>query len=281
MMLAMQIVPFSDAAAKMLSAEYGMSPLQAAWLRIACSALFLLPMGMSALPKALSAGKHLIKPYCMRGACWAGATAFFFISLRENPLPSALSLLVIAPLFVAATAPVFLGEKFSARGAAASGAGFCGVLVVLSPFGESFSPSLLWALAAGVCYGGYLMSAKRGGELGGGGATLLTMLAAGVMLAPFAMQEWRTPDGEQWILIAAMGGLSAAGHFMITKSCEYAGASQVAPFHYTEMLGASLASYLFFAELPSPRVYAGAAIIAAAGLYAAAADFRALRGRDS
>lgn len=279
MTLAMQIVPFSDAFAKLLTAEYGTPLLQTAWARIVFAALFLLPAGMSAFPRAFSAGRRLWKPYFLRGACWAGATVFFFAALKDNPLPSALALLFVAPLFVAACAPMLLGESFSLRGLAASGAGFCGVLLVLRPGAETFSPSLLWALAAGICYGGYLMAARRGGGLGGGGATFITMIAAAILVAPFALWQWRAPSGAEFALMAAMGGLSAAGHFLITKACEYAGASQVAPFNYTEIVGASAASYWFFSELPAPQVYAGVAIIAAAGIYVAAADLRDSRAR--
>ena len=119
------------------------------------------------------------------------------------------------------------------------------------------------------------MAARRGGGLESGAATLMTMCAASVLVAPFALWQWQTPDGAQWALMAAMGGLSAAGHFLITKACECAGASQVAPFNYTEIVGASVASYWFFSELPAPQVYAGVALIAAAGVYVAATESRA------
>ena len=121
MTAAMQIVPFSDACAKLLTAQYDMPPLQAAWARLVFAALFLLP----ALPRTkFAAAGRLLRPYFLRGACWAGATAFFFAALKENPLPSALALLFVAPLFVAVAAPLLLGESFSARRIAASAAVF-------------------------------------------------------------------------------------------------------------------------------------------------------------
>ena len=284
MTLAMQIVPFSDAFAKLLTGEYGYSPVQTAWARIIFAALFLLPAGASALrPASPRALLQKIKPHLPRGACWAGATLFFFTALKDNSLAAALSLLFIAPLFVAAIAPFALGEPFSRRRLFALVVGMGGVLIVLRPAADDFSPSLLWALLAGLCYGGYLMAARRaaGGlnedGLGGGAATFMTMLAAAILVAPFALAEWRQPEAAHFAIMALMGGLSAAGHFLITKACEYANASQIAPFNYAEMGGALFAGWLFFGELPAPLTYAGIILIIAAGVYTALHDLRAAR----
>lgn len=280
MTLAMQIVPFSDACAKLLTAQHGASPMQAAWARIVFAALFLLPAGAATLTNRTLTAWKTAKPFWIRGACWASSTVFFFTALRDNPLPSALALLFVAPLFVAICAPMLLKEPFSPHRIAASLAGFGGVLLVLRPATEEFQPSLLWALLAGLCYGGYLMAVRKGGEtsdISGGGATFLTMITAGILAAPFALLQWQTPDVTQLAIMAAMGALSALGHYLITKSCEYAKASQVAPFNYTEIAGASVASYWFFSELPGVQVYGGIAVIAAAGIYVAAADLRAAK----
>jgi len=53
----------------------------------------------------------------------------------------------------------------------------------------------------------------------------------------------------------------------LTESYRHAAASVVAPFDYTTMLWALLLGYWMFGELPEPLVYAGAAIVAGAGLF--------------
>ncbi|MGI9307082.1 MAG: DMT family transporter [Gammaproteobacteria bacterium] len=282
MVLAMQIVPFSDAAAKVLTGEYGYSPAQTALARIVFAALFLAPAGAFFFrpPFAPRALWQKIKPHLPRGACWAGATLFFFAALKNNPLAAALVLAFVAPLFVAAAAPFLLGEKFSPRSLPALIAGFTGVLLVLRPAATDFSPSLLWALLAGMCYGGYLMTTRRDGvanAIGGGAATFMTMLVAGIFTAPFALAEWQTPETAHFALMALMGALSAAGHFLITQACKYANASQIAPFNYTEIGGALLAGWLIFGELPQPPTYAGIALIIAAGVWTALRGPRAAR----
>lgn len=276
MVLAMQIVPFTDAAAKVLVAEHGFAPLQAAWARCLLGALFLLPAGMPALPGNVRALHQALKPHWLRGACWAGATLFFFSAIEKNSMPGALALVFVAPLFVAAAAPLLLGESFSWRRLAATAAGFCGVLVVLRPHTAGFSPSLLWALLSGLCYGGYLMATRHAlrQETTSSYITFMSMLTAGLLMTPPVLFIWHTPTVEQWLWMTAMGGLSALGHYLIARSCAAAGASQVAPFTYTEMFSTTAISYWFFSELPATAAWAGIALIIAAGMYVTLADMR-------
>ena len=278
MALAMQIVPFSDAAAKILTGAHGYSPAQTAWARIVFAAVFLAPAAAALRPFGPPrAFWRILKPHLPRGACWAGATVFFFTALKNNSLAASLSLLFVAPLFVYAAAPFALGERFMVRRLPPLAAGLCGALVVLRPAADDFSPSLLWALAAGLCYGGYLMAVRRTGEsgLGGGASAFTTMCAAAVLVAPFALAEWRNPEPAHLGLMALMGGLSAAGHFLIAKACEYADASQIAPFNYTEMGGALLAGWLIFGEFPDSAAFFGIVLIVGAGVFAALQDLRA------
>ena len=277
MTLAMQIVPFSDAAAKILTAQHGLGTLQTAWGRIAFSALFLLPLGGAALRLGKGWGGvwRAAKPHWLRGACWVGATVAFFVAIKDNPLPSALALLFVAPLFITATAPLLLGESFSALRLAAVATGFCGVLLVLRPDGESFSPSLAVALLSGVCYGGYIMATRHAhmAAAPSGHIAFMTMAAATCLLTPFVFFSWQSPTPAQWGLMAGMGALSALGHFCIAQACQYAEASRLAPFTYTEIIGMTAVSWLFFAELPAASAFAGIALIVAAGVFVSMLDW--------
>ncbi|MFT5665576.1 MAG: drug/metabolite transporter (DMT)-like permease, partial [Gammaproteobacteria bacterium] len=59
----------------------------------------------------------------------------------------------------------------------------------------------------------------------------------------------------------------ATGHFLVILSCQYAPASLVAPFNYTEIIVATMLSYLFFDYLPNAVVWLGIAIICVSGIY--------------
>ena len=74
-----------------------------------------------------------------------------------------------------------------------------------------------------------------------------------------------TPSsGVALVTVGLCGGLA---HILLTESYRLAPASVVAPFDYTAMVWAFLLGYFFFNELPTIFVFAGAGIIAGAGLF--------------
>jgi drug/metabolite transporter (DMT)-like permease len=92
----------------------------------------------------------------------------------------------------------------------------------------------------------------------------LVCAIAGALTLPFA---WYSPTGSELIKLMALGILGGVAHIFLTESYRHATASVVAPFDYSAMLWALLLGYWVFGELPSGLVYAGATIVAGAGLY--------------
>jgi len=266
MLAAMVLVPILDIFAKLLSADY--SVIQVTWARFLFHALGLIIllsiMGRRwwKLPK---------KPWqqFMRSMALTFTTLAFFLSIADNPIPTALALLFVSPLVVALVAPLWLGESFDMRRMIAVVIGFVGVLVVLQPNSATFQPSLLWALVAGFGYAIYLMATRK---LSNGGesslSTLLHTAAGGLLvLTPMMIPSWTTPDSKGLAMMAAMGFFAAAGHFLIIKACEYASASQLSPFNYFEIVSATLLSYVLFDFWPDLMVWTGLFIISVSGLY--------------
>ena len=60
--------------------------------------------------------------------------------------------------------------------------------------------------------------------------------------------------------MASMGLVAATGHFLLIKAFEYATASELSPFNYFEIVGATILSYLFFDFLPSNQGLVGLAL---------------------
>ena len=78
---------------------------------------------------------------------------------------------------------------------------------------------------------------------------------------------WHSPDMMQLAALVGTGILGGLAHILLTESYRHAPASLVAPFGYATMLWAFVFGWLFFREIPVPLVFAGAAIVAGAGLY--------------
>ncbi|MDP6166293.1 MAG: DMT family transporter [Gammaproteobacteria bacterium] len=266
MLVAMVLVPILDIFAKLLSAEY--SVLQVTWARFLFHTLWLILLLSVLGRKWWKLPKNPGQQF-MRSMMLTFTTLTFFMSIADNPIPTALALLFVSPLVVAMIAPMWLGESFDWRRLFAVIIGFIGVLVVLQPTSAAFKPSLLWALVAGFGYAFYLMATRklsRGGE--SSLATLLHTAAGGLLvLTPMMIPSWTLPTMQGWFMMAAMGFFAASGHFLIIKACEYASASQLSPFNYFEIVAATLLSYVLFDFWPDLLVWTGLLIIALSGLY--------------
>ena len=75
------------------------------------------------------------------------------------------------------------------------------------------------------------------------------------------------PDLTQWGWLALLGMIAAFCHLLVVKAMELAPASVLAPFAYTEFIGATLLGWLFFNDIPTGSTWLGASIIIASGLY--------------
>jgi drug/metabolite transporter (DMT)-like permease len=195
-------------------------------------------------------------------------TVAFFYAIKDNPIPTALTLLFVSPLIVAIVAPLWLGESFDTPRGTAVVLGFAGVVVVLRPTADSFSPTILWALVAGVGYAFYIMFTRK---LSASGPPLLTLFYTAVggviVLTPLIGSVWTTPDLKGVAMMASMGLFAAMGHFLIIMACEYATASQLSPFNYFEIVAATAISYFAFDFFPDMYVWVGIAIICTSGAY--------------
>ena len=64
-----------------------------------------------------------------------------------------------------------------------------------------------------------------------------------------------------------IGLIGTATHLMIVFAFKWAPASLLAPFHYLEIVVASILGYLMFNEFPDALKWLGIAIIVGSGLY--------------
>ena len=68
-------------------------------------------------------------------------------------------------------------------------------------------------------------------------------------------------------VLSASGALGALGHYCVAKAMTYASANFVAPFNYTQLVGAAILGYLVFDNIPDFWTWVGAAVIVCSGLY--------------
>lgn len=214
-----------------------------------------------------------------RGALSVGGMFSNFSALQRLPLADATAISFASPLITVALAAIILKEKVRIYRWTAVLVGFAGVIVMLIPhldlslYATAGAMSVatigsLFALFSAFCNAGTVIQTRRLTQSETTSSivfyfSLVTALA-GLVTLPFA---WHTPTGSELIMLIATGVFGGVAHIFLTESYRHAPASVVAPFDYSSMLWALLLGYWLFGELPTGLVYAGACIVAGAGLF--------------
>jgi drug/metabolite transporter (DMT)-like permease len=194
----------------------------------------------------------------------------FYWAITLIPLAEATAMQFIAPLVVTALSPWLLGEKVGIRRWLSVAAGFAGVLIVLRPEfgGDRFGYGV--ALAAGLFIGiFFLMNRKLADDATPIASIAYSACLGAIMITPLVPSVWIQPRPEDLPLILGFVCVSLLGQTAMFTAFHYGQASVVAPFHFVQIVGATLFGYLFFAEFPDAARLAGIAVIIASGVYIA------------
>jgi len=206
---------------------------------------------------------HLFRTLLATGAMFG-----FFFGLARMPLVNALTIAFTAPLFVTGLSVPFLGEHVGWRRWLAVIVGFIGVLIVLRPGQGMFTPAAIGVIIAALCYAGLALTARK----------LATTessfsLAVYVVTGPFLVSStllpgnFTMPTVGGWFLFVLAGLCSALAWVGIVGAYRRAPPAMLAPFEYTALIGAALAGYLIWDEVPDVWVVTGGLVIIASGLF--------------
>ena len=99
-------------------------------------------------------------------------------------------------------------------------------------------------------------------------ATTFYSTAVGAVVLSVAVAfHWETLNAFQWLLMVTMGGAGAMGHYLLVKAFHTAEASMLAPFTYSQVIGAIIWGFIVFGDVPSTWSTAGATLIIGSGIY--------------
>jgi drug/metabolite transporter (DMT)-like permease len=201
-----------------------------------------------------------------------------FSAITRLPLADATAISFAAPLVTVALAAAILKERVGIFRWSAVAVGFAGVIVMLVPHFDlghyaaigaaTAAVGSILALFSAICNAGVIIQTRRLTQSETTSSIVfyfsLICALAGLATLPFG---WHYPTAGELVALISLGVLGGLAHLLLTDSYRHAAASVIAPFDYTSMLWALLLGYWVFRELPPPLVYAGAAIVAAAGLF--------------
>lgn len=207
----------------------------------------------------------------VRGLLLAGSTLFFVFAIKQMPLAETSSITFIAPVLVTLMGAFFLKEHVeTARWLAVAG-GFAGVVIIIRPGGGVFTWTSLLPLCCAACFAGYQILTRKLANLESPYTSIFySGLVGSVAMSLVLPFVWVRPHSLihalMFIAIGLIGGLS---HLILIKAYDYAPASSLAPFSYTQLIWVTVMGYLVFGQFPDFWSLVGIGVIMVSGIYIA------------
>ena len=230
-------------------------------------ALLMLVVVVSAKGGVPALRREAVPGHVVRLGAMLGAIFLFFTALREMPLADATAIAFGAPFVMLLLSGPLLGERVPPAAWVAVAVGFLGVLIIVRPGGD-MEPAALLAVGAGALYALGMTTTRRLGRIESVLGMLFWMIAGQFVVAALALPfVWEPVDAAHWPLLGALAALNLLGQLGLVRAFALAPPSVVAPFEYTALLWAAALGFVVFGDVPSLRVWVGAAIIIGAGLF--------------
>lgn len=280
MLVAMASFTISDACMKVVA---DMMPLYQA---ISLRGLMTLPLLL--LIGHLTGGMQFRRLWQVRGIlavrtfAEVASTVTFFLGLVALPLAIVTSILQATPLAVTAAAALFLGEKVGWQRLLAILAGFAGVLIIIRPGADGFSPAALFVLLS-VCFVVLrdLSTRRLPRDIPSTGVAFLA--AGGVMVFSLLIslrEPWEAVPLQALPLIGVATAGVVVGYLSVIRSMRMGDVGFVTPFRYSALIWALILSWGIFGYFPDGLTLLGGAIVAASGLFTVWRERQRLRSRS-
>lgn len=198
-------------------------------------------------------------------------TAGFITAVALSPLATASAILQANPLLVTLGAAVFFAEPVGWRRWSAIGVGLFGVLLVIRPGADGFTPMSLFAVLGVVGLAGRDLASRRVpraiSSLKLSTYAFLILVPVGYLMVLIAGEDLVWPSTTNALRLAAAVGVGVAGYWALTAATRMGEISVIAPYRYTRLVFALVVAYVAFGERPDWLTYLGAAIIVGSGIY--------------
>jgi drug/metabolite transporter (DMT)-like permease len=214
----------------------------------------------------------------VRGFGVVGSAVLFISALQYLPLAEATAINFVSPAFVTLLSVPVLGERVGWRRWTALAVGMAGMLLIVRPGSDVFTPAALLPIVAAGSWAAAVVVTRRIGTTdppmttliwtaGVGFVALTVLLLLGAIVGgPGHVQMPNTTELGLGLLI---GIVSSAAQWLVVLAFRAAPASVLAPFSYAQLLFAGLLGFLMFGTVPDRWTFLGAGVIAASGLYTA------------
>ena len=252
-----------------------LGPLGIAGLRLAWAGVLLLIL---VRPRPRDFTRPDLLACGVLGVVTAGLMMLFMLAIARIPLGTASALEFLGPLTVSVLGPGGGRRRWAVPAAA-------GVVLLTRPWAGGIDPAGLgFALAAGACWGAYILLTQHVGDrVTGLRGLAVSIPVAGVVALPAA--AWASSLGAiTWPLVAAMLALAAL-HPVLPFSLELLALRRLTAAAFGTLMSlepaiALLAGLLVLRQVPSAAAAAGIVFVVVAGIGATRAGARTPEARD-
>ncbi|MCP4334064.1 MAG: DMT family transporter [Gammaproteobacteria bacterium] len=206
----------------------------------------------------------------LRGLFIAGAQFCFYLSITKMPLATASTLTYISPVLITILSIPILKHSVGLWRWLAVFVGFIGVLMIMAPGSEVFTPYSLLPVCAALGYSLSTVCVRLFDEHDP--TALLNMYAsAGALLGSlailFATTGYQPVESLQdWGLLLSMGIVGGFAVLALINAYRLARPASLSPFEYFGIPFAFVLGWLFFDEAPFEQLLPGVFLIVAGGM---------------
>ncbi|MDQ0456198.1 DMT family transporter [Rhizobium paknamense] len=265
--IAYTVFSCQDGISKHLGDSY--SPVVVATIRYWAFAGFALVLASRA-PGGLRAAVRSQRPVLqvLRGVLLGAQIVVSIWAFRYVGLAQSQAVFASGPIFVALLSVPLLGEKVGWRRWSAISVGLVGVLLILSPKADGFTPLVVLPLACALCGALYGILTRLVSRVDLPETSFFYMCMVGFagsnLIAPFVFEGIAQKD---WFWMLALCCTGIVGHFCLIKAYDNLSAVQVQPIAYWQLVLASLIAVVVFGESLKVNMVLGSLIVVAAGLF--------------
>lgn len=260
------LLSFSGMAIAARQLSYSMGTFEILTFRSAIGLLILLPLVLRNRASAMRTAKF--KTHLSRNVVHFAAQYGWVLGVAILPLAEVFALEFTMPIWVAALAVIFLGERLTGARIIAVAAGFIGVLIIVRPGLAVVNPASFIVLAAAFGFAATVIWAKILVRTDSALTIIFYMtviqLPMGLIPALFA---WVPPvwADAPWMVIVGVAGLSA--HYTLARALKLADAIVVLPIDFLRLPLIAFAGFAIYGEALDVFVFIGAAIIFGGGYH--------------
>lgn len=206
----------------------------------------------------------------LRGGFVALAQFCYYTSLANLEFALAATLTFAGPLFVTGLSVPVLKAKVGVWRWVAVGVGFTGLVLIMQPGTDVFTPYALLPLGAALGYASSSVSIKLiDDDVPTPTINLYSSIGAlvGAIIFVLATDAYRTvASAEDWLWLMAMGLSGGLAVFTLVSAYRQTAPSNLAPFEYFGIPISFFFGWIIFDEAPFDRLIPGVFLIVAGGI---------------